>query len=90
MDLGTVRDRDKLKPQREPYWQKLATGQYLGYRPSKIGKGGTWIARYYDADAGKQSHDEAERHAHQHQAEGIPLQNEQQPLDQRVEHPGRC
>ena len=55
MDLGTVRERDRLKPQREPYWQKLATGQYLGYRPSRIGKGGTWIARYYDADASKQS-----------------------------------
>lgn len=55
MDLGTVRERDRLKPQREPYWHKLATGQYLGYRPSKVGKGGTWIARYYDADAGRQS-----------------------------------
>lgn len=53
MDLGTVRERDKLKPQREPYWQKLAKGQYLGYRPSSIGKGGTWIARFYDPDTRK-------------------------------------
>ena len=50
IDLGTVSKREKLKPQREPYWQKLARGQYLGFRPSKIGKGGTWIARYYDPD----------------------------------------
>lgn len=50
MDLGTVRERDKLKPRREPYWHKLATGQYLGFRPSTVGKGGTWIARFYDAD----------------------------------------
>lgn len=51
-DLSTVRSRDKLKPKahEEPHWQKLATGQFLGFRPSNIGKGGTWIARYYDAD----------------------------------------
>lgn len=53
MDLGTVRDREKLKPQREPYWQKLAKGQYLGYRPSTVGKGGSWIARFYDPDTRK-------------------------------------
>ncbi|MFT4255944.1 MAG: tyrosine-type recombinase/integrase [Pseudoxanthomonas sp.] len=49
-DLSTVRSREALKPQREPYWHKLATGQFLGFRPSTIGKGGTWIARYYDPD----------------------------------------
>lgn len=49
-DLSTVRSREKLKPQREPFWHKLATGQFLGYRPSTIGKGGTWIARFYDPD----------------------------------------
>jgi integrase len=49
-DLSTVRSRDKLKPQREPYWHKLATGQFLGFRPSSAGKGGTWIARFYDAE----------------------------------------
>lgn len=50
-DLGTVRSRDALKPRREPYWHKLATGQFLGFRPSSVGKGGTWIARYYDPDS---------------------------------------
>ena len=50
MDLGTVKNRDKLKPQREPFWQKLASGQFLGFRPSTIGNGGTWIARFYDPD----------------------------------------
>lgn len=55
MDLSTVRSRDKLKPQREPYWHKLATGQFLGFRPSSIGKGGTWIARYYTAETRKQA-----------------------------------
>lgn len=55
MQLGVVKSREALKPQREPYWQKLAAGQYLGFRPSRIGKGGTWIARAYDADARKNS-----------------------------------
>lgn len=54
MDLGTVKNREKLKPQREPYWQKLASNQYLGFRPSKLGKGGTWIARFYDGESRKQ------------------------------------
>jgi integrase len=53
MDLGTVKNRDKLKPQREPYWHKLAAGQFLGFRPSTVGKGGTWIARYNDAESGR-------------------------------------
>ena len=53
MDLGTVKNRDKLKPQREPYWHKLAAGQFLGFRPSSIGKGGTWIARFYDDETTK-------------------------------------
>lgn len=51
-DLSTVRSREKLKPNahEEPHWMKLANGQFLGFRPSNIGKGGTWIARYYDSD----------------------------------------
>ena len=56
-DLDTVKAREKLKPQREPYWHKLASGQFLGYRPSSIGKGGgAWIARYYDAEARAQKY----------------------------------
>jgi len=50
-DLSTVKARASLKAQREPHWHKLATGEYLGFRPSAIGKGGTWIARYYDPDS---------------------------------------
>lgn len=51
MDLATVRNRDRLKARREPYWHKLDGGQYLGFRPSKVSASGTWIARWYDADA---------------------------------------
>ena len=38
------------------------------------------------ADAGKQADAKAERHADQHQAEGFPLQNQQETFDERVEH----
>lgn len=50
MDLSTVRNRDRLKPRREPFWQKLGAGRYLGVRILGSGKGSTWIARFYDPD----------------------------------------
>ena len=53
-DLSTVKNRDALKRKREPYWQRLAVGQFLGYRPLATGTGGTWIARHYDSEARKQ------------------------------------
>lgn len=52
-DLSKVGERQELKAQREPHWQRLRAGCYLGFRPSKGGGKGTWIARVYDADAGK-------------------------------------
>lgn len=53
-DLTSVNKQDSLKYKPEPYWQKLAGGQYLGYRPAKKGKGGTWHARLYDSEGRKQ------------------------------------
>lgn len=53
MDLSKVGDRERLKPRREPYWQRLRNGCFLGFRPSKRGGRGTWIARAYDADAAR-------------------------------------
>ena len=53
LDLSKVKARDDLKAQREPYWQRLRAGCSLGYRPSKRGSTGTWIARAYDEDACK-------------------------------------
>ena len=50
MDLSTVRNRDRLKPQREPYWHKIDARQYLGFRPSTVGGPGSWIARWYDPE----------------------------------------
>jgi len=53
IDLSKVGRRGELKAQREPHWQRLRTGAFLGFRPSQRGGPGTWIARSYDADAGK-------------------------------------
>lgn len=47
-DLSRVKYRDALKPRREPYWQRLRPGCFLGYRPSAREGPGTWIARAYD------------------------------------------
>lgn len=53
LDLSKVGIRERLKAQREPHWQRLRTGCFLGFRPSKRGGKGTWIARAYDEDSGK-------------------------------------
>jgi hypothetical protein len=53
LDLGKVGDREKLAVQREPHWQRLRTGCFLGFRRSKRDGKGTWIARVYDEDSGK-------------------------------------
>jgi integrase len=49
MDLTTKRNRERLKVRREPYWQRLAKGAYLGFRRGSD----TWIARHRDR-GGKQ------------------------------------
>ena len=53
LDLSKVGKRDELPVQREPHWQRLRAGCFLGFRLSKRGGKGTWIARAYDEDAGK-------------------------------------
>lgn len=47
MDLSNVTQRGELTARREPHWQKVDLGQYLGFRSPA----GTWIARWYDPDA---------------------------------------
>ena len=49
-DLSKVSERQALKLQREPHWQRLRPRCFLGYRPSAKGGAGTWIARAYDED----------------------------------------
>ena len=53
LDLSKIGEREKLKAVREPHWQRLRAGCFLGFRPSKQGGKGTWIARAYDADSSK-------------------------------------
>ena len=48
-DLSRKRDRDRLSIRREPHWQRLNEGAYLGFRRGPD----TWIARYRGRD-GKQ------------------------------------
>ena len=45
-DLSRKRDREQLQPRREPYWQRLGAGAYLGFRRGPD----TWIARYRGRD----------------------------------------
>lgn len=52
-DLSKVGTRDQLKAQREPHWHRLRAGCFVGFRPSKRGGAGGWIARAYDEDSRK-------------------------------------
>jgi len=44
--------RNQLKPRREPYWQRISSGFFVGYRVLDSGQG-TWIARLREMEAGK-------------------------------------
>lgn len=50
LDLSKVKDRESLIAQREPHWQRIRPGCFLGYRPAAREGLGTWIARAYDED----------------------------------------
>lgn len=56
-DLSRIKEREKLKPRAgdEPHWQRLRQGCYVGFRPSKKGKRGTWFARVYNPDTKRNS-----------------------------------
>jgi integrase len=49
--IDTKSGRERLRPRREPYWLKLETGRFLGYRQTEAG--GYWQARFRDG-AGRQ------------------------------------
>jgi integrase len=51
-DLSRKRERERLSVRREPHWQRLAEGAYLGFRRGPD----TWIARYRGRD-GKQQYE---------------------------------
>ncbi|MBO9621588.1 MAG: tyrosine-type recombinase/integrase [Sphingomonas sp.] len=50
LDLSKVKEREALRSRREPYWQRIRPGCFLGYRPSAREGAGTWVARAYDED----------------------------------------
>lgn len=52
-DLSNVGKREALTAQREPHWQRLRAGCFIGFRPSKRGGKGTWIARACDEATSK-------------------------------------
>jgi len=56
MDLSRVTARTKLKPRREPYWERLSVGRFIGYRPSKIGGAGSFICKYSEPDMPRTLH----------------------------------
>ena len=53
--IKSVSDRKKLIPRREPYWDRIEGGCYVGYRV--LGDGtGTWIARWRSEAGGQKYH----------------------------------
>jgi len=59
--IDTKAKRERLSQRREPYWDKLILGGYIGYRVGALG--GTWIARFRSED-GKQNYKSLELPAH--------------------------
>jgi integrase len=51
-DLSRKRGRERLIARREPYWQRISEGQYLGFRRGPD----TWIARFRGRDERQQYH----------------------------------
>lgn len=52
--FSKVSEREKLKARRDPYWQKISKGCYLGFRKMTTGSSGNWTARFSDIASGKQ------------------------------------
>lgn len=42
--------RDKLPVRRDPYWQRIEQGLFVGYRTSEISGDGSWRGRWRDED----------------------------------------
>lgn len=49
-DLSRKRDREQLAPRREPYWQRLGAGAFLGFRRGPD----TWLVRFRGRDRKQQ------------------------------------
>jgi integrase len=51
--LNTVAAREALPVRRDPYWQRIEKGRYVGYRRMSTATAGTWLARFFDEAAAK-------------------------------------
>ncbi len=52
--ITTVAARATLKPRHTPYWHRVVKGCYVGFRKITASTEGAWLARYRDAESGKQ------------------------------------
>ena len=55
-DLSKVSSRARLRARREPHWQKIRKGCYLGFRRAGTVTEGQWQARFYDPASGRQQY----------------------------------
>lgn len=46
--IDTVTARGKLKVRRDPYWQRISHGLFVGFRKMSDDRAGTWVIRYRD------------------------------------------
>jgi integrase len=53
--IKSVADRKRLPPRREPYWDRVETGCYLGYRKLEDSTG-TWVARWRSDEGAQKYH----------------------------------
>ena len=56
-DIRTVKARDQLAVDREPYWHRVMKGRFVGYRKMSKDTDGTWLARYRNETTGKQDYE---------------------------------
>jgi site-specific recombinase XerD len=50
VQLDRVGFRERLAPRRDPYFQRLSEGRYVGFRKMSTDTPGTWLARFYNGE----------------------------------------
>ena len=55
INLAKVDARNKLTPRRDPHWQRIEAGQFVGLRKMAADSASTWLARHRNEE-GKQAH----------------------------------
>jgi integrase len=54
--IDTVTARNRLKVRREPYWQRISKGFYIGFRKMSGSSSGTWLLRNVGANGREIEH----------------------------------